>query len=322
MPPGSSRPPRRRGSPADSAATTTPEAEHEDRERRVRGVHRLADGQEPLACGPRRPARARPRRRPRTARPRTATGPRTRPASPPPRPAGPGGRRRRARPARARRRGSAQVARGTAAAARRTRRRARPRAPAPSPRAKPPKVRSRWGIASRLVRLETGSSREAEFAIRRQAWAPGRDGVPIATAAPIDDRGQQHDGGVEAEHGGDRGGQQEDAGEQPLGAAAAGVATTRCAAAVNRPARAQTSATTRIVARKATTGPRCRSASSASARSSRPVASAAAAAARPSSASVRPRGVAVRRGRAATRSAHHRAPRSTRGGTRRNLRHL
>src|SRR6476661_2606569 len=35
--------------------------------------------------------------------------------------------------------------------------------------AKPPKVRSRCGIASRLVRLLTGSSSDAEFAIRRQA---------------------------------------------------------------------------------------------------------------------------------------------------------
>jgi len=35
--------------------------------------------------------------------------------------------------------------------------------------AKPAKVRSRWGMASRFVRFETGSSREAELTIRRQA---------------------------------------------------------------------------------------------------------------------------------------------------------
>ena len=58
---------------------------------------------------------------------------------------------------------------GTAAAARRTRRRGPPRAPAPSASAKPVNVRSRSGIASRLVRLETGSRSEAELAIRRQA---------------------------------------------------------------------------------------------------------------------------------------------------------
>ena len=80
--------------------------------------------------------------------------------------------------------------------------------------AKPPKVRSRWGIASRFVRLETGSSREAELAIRRQACAPGRYGSPARDRGGDDDRGDQDDGGVEAEHGGDRRGEQEDAGEQ------------------------------------------------------------------------------------------------------------
>ena len=33
------------------------------------------------------------------------------------------------------------------------------------------------------MRLETGSSSEAELAIRRQAWAPGRYDVPLLTAA-------------------------------------------------------------------------------------------------------------------------------------------
>ena len=80
--------------------------------------------------------------------------------------------------------------------------------------ANPRNVRSRCRIASRLVRLETGSSSEAELAIRRQAWAPGGAETPAEAAAASDDRRQQHDGRVEGEHGGHQGREQEHAGEQ------------------------------------------------------------------------------------------------------------
>ena len=57
---------------------------------------------------------------------------------------------------------------------------------------------------SRLVRLETGSSSEAELASRAQATWCGRGGRSWCSAAVADDGRQQHDGGVEAEHRGRR----------------------------------------------------------------------------------------------------------------------
>ena len=88
--------------------------------------------------------------------------------------------------------------------------------------AKPPKVRSRWGIASRLVRLETGSSSEAELAIRRQACAPGARGRRQG------DGGRRATTGVSSTTVASRlstvvtRGEQEDAGEQPHRPPAAG----------------------------------------------------------------------------------------------------
>ena len=51
-------------------------------------------------------------------------------------------------------------------------------------RANPVNVRSRWGRASRLVRFETGSRSDAEFAIRKQAKVPGSSGTDLAIPAP------------------------------------------------------------------------------------------------------------------------------------------
>ena len=87
--------------------------------------------------------------------------------------------------------------------------------------AKPPKVRSRCGIASRFVRLETGQQQRGGVG-HPQAGLGAR---PVRQAerdgGGHDDRRDQDDRGVETEHGGDGGGEHEDAGQQPHRVAAA-----------------------------------------------------------------------------------------------------
>jgi hypothetical protein len=79
---------------------------------------------------------------------------------------------------------------------------------------KPRKVSPEAWRASRFVRLETGSSSEAELASRvgvRSRWQAQGD------RGGDDRRGQQNHGRVQVEHGGAQGGRGEDQHEQPSG---------------------------------------------------------------------------------------------------------
>ena len=144
-------------------------------------------------------------------------------------------------------------------------------------------------MASRLVRLETGSSNEAELAIRRQAWAPGRAETPAAAAA-VRTTGVSSTTVASSESVVvTRAPSRNTPVNRGTGRSRPSLRT-QPAAAAKRPDRPQTSPTTRIVTRKSTTGPRCCTSSRRSSAERAPVARVAAAAARPMAASVRPRG--------------------------------
>ena len=157
------------------------ESEHPDREARMHGVDARGSAGPGRGGAPTATSTTAAATRPTTARPRRARPPRSRRASAPRRPGGTPGPAVRpgVAPAEARRGG-----RGTAAAARRTPRPVRRASTGAIRTAKPSERRGpRWGRASRLVRLETGSRSEAEFAIRRQAKVPGRRRTDRAMAA-------------------------------------------------------------------------------------------------------------------------------------------
>ena len=109
-------------------------------------------------------------------------------------------------------------------------------------------------MASRLVRLETGSSSEAELAIRRQAWAPGRAETPAAAAA-VRTTGVSSTTVASSESVVvTRAPSRNTPVNRGTGRSRPSLRT-QPAAAAKTPARPQTSPTTRIVTRKSTTGP-------------------------------------------------------------------
>ncbi len=94
-----------------------------------------------------------------------------------------------------------------------------------------------WSAASRLVRLDTGSSRLAVFASQTTSTANGAAGRPRRGGKDEHHRGEQHRGGIQAEHHGGRGRQRGDEQEQRPSFAAS-TYFTRCpaiAAAAPRP---------------------------------------------------------------------------------------
>ena len=164
---------------------------------------------------PRRPARPRPR-----PRPRTGSTPSGEPTAKPtsirqrPRPAEPGGA------------AASRVHRGRGSGSRAGRRRKSSRSATYSttrttdqhrrhhPRRTRTNVRSRCGIASRLVRLDTGQQQRRRVRHPQAGVGTGPVRVPRLPRGRDHDRGEQHDGRVEADSTAvTSGGEQEDAGE-------------------------------------------------------------------------------------------------------------
>ena len=124
--------------------------------------------------------------------------------------------------------------------------------------------------ASRLVRLDTGSSSDAVFDRCAVAYACGFGGLPQRAGGREHHRCQQHDGRVQAQHG--RGAPP----RRRTPCRAAGADRRRCAApsptpaAWNRPSSSQSFASTSTAARKPTTGSRSRTSATASSMGPRP----------------------------------------------------
>ena len=158
--------------------------------------------------------------------------------------------------------------------------------------AKPAKVRWRCGRASRLVRLETGSSREAELAIRNEEYADGQGDACTASAAPTTTGISSTTVASRLSTAVTRAASTKTPVIRAAGPPPLRRATTR-APCRNTPARAQISPTTRIDIKNSSTGPRCRTTASASAHVSSPVASVARAATTAIPASTRPEGCRI-----------------------------